>query len=438
DCPQRDERFGWTGDVHQNARADFYNFDALRYHEKWMRDHDDDQREDGTQSDAIPHAVSGPNPDPNWAKTRVIVPWHMYLHTGDERFLADRYEGMRDYVDFWHESTDAHIVPEEMAHYGDWLSVEDQRSDPSLFGTFAHYETTDRFARIAAVLGYDDDATAYRERADAIAEAFHDEFFDPEMDSYGTGTQTTYALPLSEGIVPDEHESAVVETFVEKIRSEDDEKLQTGFIGTRPLIYTLVDYGYAELAYSIVSQPEYPGWVYMVEQGATTMWEHWDSDDQVGSGMNSLNHRPWTLISEWFYRILAGIDVGEPGFEHVEITPTVVDDLEWAEAETKTVRGVVASRWERVETPGNGRENDGLTLEATIPGNSSATVEIPTLGGNAVRVREDGKTIWNNGNQTRPAHPGIESISRDGEKVVLEVGAGEYDFELEQLGTVDR
>jgi len=434
DCCQRDERFGWTGDVHQNARADLFNFDAFRYHEKWMRDHDDDQDPDGSQSDAIPHAVDWGHSDPNWAKTRVIIPWYLYLHTGDERVLADRYEGMRDYVDFWDRNAEEHVVPASMAHYGDWLAFEPPRSDPALFNTFAHYQTTELFAKMAGVLGHDEDAAMYRQRADAIADAFNEEFLDSATNSYGSGTQTTYALPLSVGIVPDDREQAVVESLVEKIRSEDDGKLQTGFIGTRPLLNTLVNHGYEELAYTIVSQPEQPGWVYMVRNGATTMWERWDSDAQIGSGMNSFNHRPWTLVSEWFYRHLAGIDAAEPGFERVEISPSVVEDLSWAEAETETVRGTVAVRWERTATPGSGRLRDGLSLESVIPGNATGTIRIPTLGGENVRVRESGKTIWNNGNRTRPDHAGIEAIDRDDDAVVVDVVSGEYSFELEQLG----
>ena len=433
DCCQRDERFGWTGDVHQNARADFYNFDAFRYHEKWMRDHDDDQDPNGSQSDAIPHAVDWGHSDPNWAKTRVITPWYMYLHTGDKRVLVDRYEGMRDYIDFWNNNAENHIVPASMAHYGDWLAFEPPRSDPALFNTFAHYQTTDIFAKMASSLDRND-ATKYRERADAIAAAFNDEFFDLETKSYGSGTQTTFALPLSVGIVPDEHEQMVVEKLVEKIQMEDGGKLQTGFIGTRPLLNTLVEHDYVDLAYNIVSQPEQPGWVYMVRNGATTMWERWDSDEQIGSGMNSFNHRPWTLISEWFYRKLAGIDAGEPGFRTVEIAPVIPDDLDWAEGSVDTVQGEVFSRWEHTGTPGKSRTRNGLTLETSIPGNTTGTVRIPTLGGEKVRIREDGKPIWNNGHRTGENHPGIESVEHDGDQVVVEVGSGDYEFELEQLG----
>jgi len=442
DCPNRDERFGWTGDVHQNVRADYYNFDPARFHEKWLDDIEDNQRPAGNITNTIPFARRRQDAeedpwweiaDPNWGKTYVLLPWRGYIHTGDKKILEEHYDGLQAYVDFWHDEAEGHIIPENMTKYGDWLSFEPQTSDPALFSTFAHYQTTDRFARIADALGYGDDAQKYRARADAIADAFHDEFFDPETNEYGTGTQATFVLPLFEGLVPDEREEAVVETLVEKIRTEDDGKLQTGFIATRPLIFTLVEHGYEELAYHVVSQPEQPGWVYMVEQGATTMWERWDSDERLGGFMNSMNHRPWTLISEWFYRTIVGIDAAEPGFEHVKIAPTVVGDLTWAGAQTETVKGTVSSRWELTETEERGSRE--MKLDVAIPGNATGTVEIPTLGNDKVRIREHGKTIWNNGNRTRPNHDGVEAVERTDDTITVEIVSGQYSFELEHLGS---
>lgn len=443
DCPQRDERLGWTGDAHMSIWSEVLNFDAVRFQEKWMDDHENNQFPQGSQSNTIPmvrraeDAENNPgwkDADPNWGKTRVVIPWRMYQYTGDERVLETHYDGMKQYVNYWDSQADGHVIPVDKTHYGDWLAFEPWRSDPSLFGTFAHYQTTDAFARIAEVLEKKNDAERYRARSDAIAGAFNDAYFDPGANQYGSGTQTTYALPLFMGIVPNEHEQAVVENLIEKIRTEDGGKLQTGFIGTRPLIFSLVEYGYENLAYHIVSQPEAPGWVYMARNGATTMWERWDSDEQIGSGMNSFNHRPWTLVSEWFYRKLAGIDTEEPGFRSVEIAPVIPDDLDWADGKTETVRGTVAARWERIETPGKSRTHDGLTLDATIPGNATGRVRVPTLGGEKVRVREGGTPIWNNGNRTRPNHPGVKRVERDGDAIVVTVDSGTYQFELEQLG----
>lgn len=420
DCPQRDERMGWTGDAHMAANADLYNYDVPRFYEKWMRDHADSQAESGAQADTVPWAYGGKPGDPNWGKTQVVIPWFTYRHTGDERLLETFYDDMKAYVDFWHRQANNHIIPGSYTLYGDWLAPEGPRIDPSLVATFAHYQTTEMVAKAAEVLGKTNDAKTYRKRTDAIAAAFNREFFDPKTNTYGSGAQKSFALPIYLDIVPDGHEGAVLKTFAEKIQTEDGGKLMTGFVATRPLIYGLADHGYEELAYHLVSQPEYPGWVYMAQNGATTMWERWNSDEGAPE-MNSYNHRPWTLVSEWFYERLAGINIGEAGFKHVTFAPMVVDDLEWADAAVETVRGEVASRWDRTD--------GGLEMTVTVPWNATATVRIPDLGDDSVQVIESNQTIWNG---TRAlSHPaGIESVRRTDDAVVVTVGSGEFRFRL--------
>ena len=427
DCPQRNERMGWTGDAHMTTPSQLFNFDSHLFFEKYMDDHDANQGPGGSQTDTIPNAYGSRPADPNWARTRVTIPWFLYLHSGDRRILSERYEGMKAYVDFWSRTAEDHIVPAEANHYGDWLAPDESEinNDLALLNTFAHYQTTDLLARIAETLGETADAEQYRSRANAIADAFNDEFFDSDAGTYGSGDQTTYALPLYAGIVPDAHEERVVEGLVERIETHDDGKIGTGFVGTRPLLFTLVEHGHVDLAYHLVSQPEEPGWVFMVRNGATTHWERWDAPD-YGPNLNSLNHRNWTLVSEWFYRILAGIDVVEPGFERMSISPHVVGNLDYAGGSVDTVRGKVHSRWERT--------NDGLRLDVSVPGNATALVRIPTLGEDRVRVREGGKNIWTNGHPTGRDRPGIDSVERNGDRIAVEVGSGEYRFELEQLG----
>ncbi|WP_254533316.1 alpha-L-rhamnosidase [Natrinema gelatinilyticum] len=407
DCPQRDERLGWTGDAHMTGRSSMYNFDAARFNEKWMRDHDDDQSPEGYQSDTIPSAVGDGDADPNWAKTRVTVAWYLYAHTGDEQVLRDRYKGLKAYVDYWRGEADGYIIPAHKQHYGDWLAFEDT-PDAALLNTFAYHQSTQLFARIADELDRDGDAATYHALADDIASAFNDAFFDERNAVYGSGSQTTYAVPLFAGIVPDKHEQRVADNLATKVKTEDDGKLQTGFIGTRPLLFSLVEYGHEKLAYHVVSQPEQPGWVYMVRNGATTMWERWDSDERIGSGMNSFNHRPWAEISEWFFRVLAGIDIESPGFEEIEIKPRLVDDLDWAEGSVETVRGEVASRWERSDR--------GVELSVTIPWNTTATVYVPAEYTDAVTENGDALTDAT----------GVTFDRMEDGYAVLSVGSGTY------------
>ena len=421
DNPQRDERMGWTGDAHMSVRSQLFNFDAYRMFAKYMDDHDANQSPEGTQTDTIPHAYGGRPADPNWARTRVTIPWFMYLHSGDTRVLSERYEGMKLYVDYWNRVAENHIVPAEANHYGDWLAPREPEinNDLALLNTFAHYQTTDFLAQIADVLGKTEDAQRYRDRARAIADAFNREFFDPRTNSYGSGDMTTYALPLYTGIVPDDREDEVAEGLVTTIWEEYDGKIGTGFVGTRPLLFTLVEHGYISTAYHIVSQPEEPGWVFIARNGATTQWERWDAPDYPPD-LNSLNHRNWTLISEWFYRVLAGINAAEPGFKRIDITPHVVEDLDHAGGEVETVRGTIASRWQRTK--------NGLRLSVSIPANSTASVAVPTDGTDPVRLTAGDATLWTDGAATKDLPAGIENVTRDGQRIDVQVTAGDYEF----------
>jgi len=438
DCPQRDERFGWTGDAHISTRALLFNFDSVRFDEKWTRDHDDAASPMGYVPDVIPDKKAERPADPTWSITRVMVPWYLYRHDGDERVLREHYEGMRAYLDYWHSVTEDGILGAEYGKYGDWLTFENADPDEprrglphDLFNTAFLYQVTDTFAKIGAVLGNDADAAAYRERAETVADAFDDEFFDREAGVYGPGTQASYSVPLFLGLVPDDDRERVAANLAGKVR-DDGGKLRSGFLGTRPLVHTLADHGYGELAYEVVSQPERPGWVYMVRNGATTMWERWNSDESVGSGMNSLNHSPFTHVSEFFYEVLAGIRVEDrPMTESVTVAPTLVDDLDWVEASVETRNGELAVAWERAEDggqTGGGGDGDEYDLSVTVPWNGSATVELPDAADAA--VTESGSVLSAAGGDPDDV-VGVRSVERTADDVVVEVGAGSYEFTVE-------
>lgn len=421
DCPQRDERFGWTGDAHISTRALLFNFDAVRFDEKWARDHDDAASEMGYVPDVIPNKVTESPADPTWSITRVMVPWYLYKHDGDIGILREQYEGMRAYIEYWHSVTEDGILPDEYGKFGDWLAFENtdgRRGLPhDLYNTAFLYQVTDTFAKIAGVLGNETDADAYRHRADVVANAFNDRFFDSDAGVYGPGTQSSYAVPLFLGMVPDGKIETVAENLAETVRA-DGGKLQTGFLGTRPLIHTLAAHGYEDLAYQIVRQPDRPGWVYMARNGATTMWERWNSNDSVGSGMNSLNHSPFTHVSEFFYEVIAGFKIGdEPVTERVTVAPALVDDLDWVKASVETPNGRLAVAWDR-----DGDQNYRLSTE--IPWNTSATIRLPDAAD--ASVSESGTTL--NGSTDEPL--GVHTITREDGDLVLDVGSGTYEFEV--------
>jgi alpha-L-rhamnosidase len=246
--------------------------------------------------------------------------------------------------------------------------------------------------------------------------------------AYEGRTQATYALPVFFGITPDEHADAVVANLVEKVRHTDDSKLRTGFLGTRPLLAVLSEYGYADLAYEVASDPAFPGWVYMRRQGATTVWERWDSDsdEHIGGRMNSLNHSPFACISEWFYEYLAGIDV-EFGADADDVTvaPSFVDGLSWAEGSVETPLGTVESRWEETES--------GHELAVTVPWNADARVSVP-VGDDTSTVSVDGSVVWEDGEPGRrgsDSPAGVDSVERNGDAIDVAVGSGSYEFTVE-------
>jgi alpha-L-rhamnosidase len=436
DNPQRSERMGWTGDAQVATAALLHNFDGIQFHEKWMDDHADEQarnNDHGYVSDTIPDGYGSAPADPTWSVTQVVVPWFVYQQYGDPSILRRHYEAMRAYVEYWHDQTEDGILPGSHTKWGDWLEFEEDankipalgnvsRGDAfGLYNTAYHYWTVDLLGRVAEILGNDADVVRYERLADEIAAAFNDHFFDSATGRYEPWTQTAQALPLYFGIVPDARADEVAANLARKVREEDGGTLQTGFLGTRPLILALAEYGHADVAFQIVSQPERPGWVYMVRQGATTIWERWDSDERVGSGMNSFNHSPYTLVSEWFYRALAGLEIAG---DDLTVSPATVADLEWAAGHIERPAGQLASRWNRTD--------NGVVLEVTVPWNETATVRLPETEDGAGTVREGDTVLWRNGRPTGERPRGVDAVSLDVDGVAVEVGSGNYRFEIER------
>jgi alpha-L-rhamnosidase len=423
---------GFTGDGHIAARALNYNFDTARFHGKWLRDHCDTQSRHGYVPSKCPHGRLPGVADPSWTVSLLAIPWHRYRFYGDEGVLRDHYESLRRYVEFWESEAVEDLLPDEHAGFGDWVALEHtegRRGKPTDFFTNAYYyRSVDLLGRIADALDIDAHAAHYAERAEAIAEAFNERYLDTSAAAYEGRTQATYALPVFFGITPDEHADAVVANLVEKVRHTDDSKLRTGFLGTRPLLAVLSEYGYADLAYEVASDPAFPGWVYMRRQGATTVWERWDSDsdEHIGGRMNSLNHSPFACISEWFYEYLAGIDV-EFGADADDVTvaPSFVDGLSWAEGSVETPLGTVESRWEETES--------GHELAVTVPWNAEARVSVP-VGDDTSTVSVDGGVVWEDGEPGRrgsDSPAGVDSVERSGDAVHVSVGSGSYEFTVE-------
>lgn len=430
------EKLGWTADALTTAETGMYNFDMPRFWRKWLRDIRDSQLDNGD----VPHVAPneglvfggwGGKNDPGWDAAYPMVAWWAYQYYGDERFLEEHYDGLKEYVRFVRDnSEDGRIVRTGL---GDWMTPNGDNLVP-IVNTAYYHRSAAIVAEAAETLGHDADKDAFSQLRDEIRTAFNDAFFDASRSTYQLESdrpyrQTANVLPLAFGLVPDGHEQAVADNLATNVVEEHDGHLDTGLHGVTYLLDVLSEYGHHDVAYTVANQTTHPSWGYWIKQGMTSLLEEWNLEAR------SRNHHFLGAIDEWFYQYLAGIrEPAEPGFEHVEIAPLPVGDLDQAEATTETVRGSITASWRRVETPGTSRTRDGLVLEAVVPGNTTATVRIPTLDGEKVRVRENGKTIWNNGSATRPNHSGVQRIDRDGDAVVAEVGSGEYRFELEHLG----
>jgi alpha-L-rhamnosidase len=413
DCPQRDERLGWMGDAQIFAPTANFNMHLDRYWTKWMFDIFDGQHESGWVHDVSPAIVVGGPSKPGWGDAAVIIPWITYRYFGNTRILDENYEGMKKWVDYMHSKSDNLIYVWNEGNgqwhgYGDWIAVEPTPSAP--IGTAYFSYTAKLLSEMAEVTGRTSDAAYYRDLSEKIAKAYQDKYWDKETLSYPGGTQTANLLPLAFGITPAELEGQVVKNLVENVK-EKDVHPTTGFLGTGYILPMLSKYGHHDLAYRMINQTTYPSWGYMVEKGATSIWELWNSDTERPEGMNSRNHFALGCVGEWMWNTLAGVNICDefPGFKRVIIRPEPVGDLKWVKAEYETNYGTIVVDWKVDGTT--------FTMDLTVPANTSALIEFPELKSGAV-ITEGGKDI---------AKGGVPGLSRDDNGNLIAL-AGTYRF----------
>jgi len=435
------EKNGWTGDALVTAEQGMYNFDMARFWRKWLRDCRDAQADASnnvSKKGNIPVIVPTSGwgyenwtPDPAWQSAFVLIPWWCYQYYGDERFLEENYEGMRQYLQYLQEYTDGGIIRDGL---GDWASPGNRGEPPEapdIVSTCYYYRDTRVMAQVAGILDRDEEEiTRYEAFAKEIRTELNAEYLDKDKQYYRSRKrqsdswldeyrQTDNAMPLAFGMVPAEYEEVVVENLVENVTETHDSHLNTGCHGTKFLLPVLTEYGYHDVAYTVATQTSYPSWGYWVENDMTALLEFWELDAR------SRSHHFLGTIDEWFYKYLAGIKLVEPGFAHVRIAPKPVADLNSAAACVDTVRGQIVAEWERA--------GNSFNLAVTVPGNTTATVKLPTFSSDAVTIREDGNVIWRSGDDLTSDHPGTTSATRDGDLISVEIGAGMFDFEVEQF-----
>lgn len=346
DCPQRDERLGWTGDAQVFIKTASFNFNVNKFFEKWLSDMKLEQHSDGMIECVVPKKFSG-NCSAAWSDAVTICPWQLYLTYGNTEILETMFEPMKKWVDYITQTTEKEYLWFGCkTHFGDWLELKCEYGEfkgetrDEVIASAFYACSTELVCKAGKVLGKD--VSEYCELYKNIVSAFKKEFKDDFR------TQTEHILTLYFRLTDNPH--AVAKSLVDMIKNDGD-KLQTGFVGTPYLLYVLSKFGYNELAYKLLLRKEYPSWLYPVTKGATTMWEHWDGIKPTGElwpdKMNSFNHYAYGCVADWMYTVAGGINTVEdaPGFKKLRYAPIPDDRIDWFKTEIKTAFGIISSHW---------------------------------------------------------------------------------------------
>ena len=421
DCPQRDERQGWLGDRSAECTGESYMFDISKLYNKWVTDINDAQLESGSLPDVAPSYWPFYSDNTTWPGTFLFASDMLYTQYGDLRTIETNYPAMQKWIAHMSQFLNNGIMPKDT--YGDWcVPPEDLRlintSDPSrltsaeYIGTAYFYFELKLMQKFALLLGKTDDAAEFSKTAETVKTAFNKKFTNSAEAKYSNNTCTANILALAFDLVPAENREKIVDNLLQKILSENDGHVGNGLIGGQWLMRTLSQSRHDDVAYKLATQNSYPSWGYMVEKGATTIWELWNGDTG-DPGMNSGNHV--MLLGDliiWYYENLAGIkaDPENPGFKHIIMRPSVSGELTSVNASFKSIYGTIKSDWIL--------ENGKFFWNITIPANTTATVFIPAAENSDVKE----------GNKKAAKSKGVKFIKWEANCAVFEVQSGNYNF----------
>lgn len=417
DCPQRDERAGWTGDAQVFMKTACFNMDSAAFYTKWLRDLcTDSQRDDGGFGDVAPHLSIVGFGNTGWSDAGPVCAWRMFEMYGDKRVLEEHYPALVRHMDFLAKTSKD--FTRGTGAFGDWLRLSGPQHS-EVIGTAYYAYTAQTMAGIAAALGKQEDAAKYHALHDRIRGVFSNAFIKPDgriLDGKGETGQTFYALAFGLDLVPQELRAQVSARFAESIAKENGH-IATGFLGTPFILFALQNAGHPELAYQLVLNKDYPGWLQQVLWGSTTMWERWDGwrPDKgfQDAGMNSFNHYWLGCVSEWLITQAAGIDTAGSAFQQIVIKPEIMKPgtgFDWVKSSYDSIRGTVSSAWKR--------SGDAIELEVTIPPNCKAVVHVPARSG--ADVTEGGKPA--------AEAEGVKFLRMENGRAVFEIGSGRYAF----------
>lgn len=428
DCPQRDERLGWMGDVQVIFPTLAYFRQSNAFLAKWMQDIWDSQHESGYVYDVNPKIVVGGPAKPGWGDAAVILPWQLYQFYGDKRLLEEAYPRMVRWVDYMnqHPTTQKNGLyhfetgtgDQTWYGYGDWVPVENSPAKP-IGGLYQYYSNT-LVAKIARILQKPQDAIKFEQIAKNTAQIYHKLYWDPSKKEYLGSTQAAHLLPLQLGITPPDYQQQVVDNLVENVKSHDNH-LTTGFLATPALLPWLTKTGHTELAYTVANQKTYPSWGYMIEKGATTLWELWNSDTEKPEGMNSRNHFAYGSIGEWFYQYLGGIQPIEssPGFQQFILRPYFPTDLTFVKTQYDSPYGKIQSNWEK--------KGKNLQWDMEIPANSSAQIYLPP----GSIVKEGSVILFQKKAVSKTLPKGMKGFKKTAQGFEVTLGSGTYTWTIQ-------
>ena len=416
DCPQRDERMGWLNDLTVRIEQALYNFDYSRFYAKFIDDVSDTQAPDGTITCVAPFRFGARPADPVSA-SYLLLAWKSYEFYGNRNIIADHYAGMKAWTDYLSSRTENGIV--NYSYYGDWSpptafavapeSAVSRDTPGRMISTGYLYYCASLISKMAGVLGNDTDRKAYDALAQRTAEAFNREYWNEQTGGYASNNQASNAFALYMGLVSEDRIPRVVKNLADDVHRQQDH-LTTGNLCTKYLMEMLTRYGEVDCAYRLATQTTYPSWGFMLENGATTLWERWEY--ATGDAMNSHNHPMMGSVDTWFYKYLLGIaaDSEHPGFDRFTLHPYLPEELQSAEGSLQTVKGVIRSAWKK--------QKNVLEWNVTVPANSMATLWIPTS--RPASVKEGGRSV----SRVASIRP-LQSVEG---YALYEVGSGDYRF----------
>ncbi|MGN6277800.1 MAG: family 78 glycoside hydrolase catalytic domain [Sphingomonas sp.] len=416
DCPQRDERMGWLGDAEIFWDTASFNMDVDAFTRKFMADVRAGQTKDGEFPDTAPFPTKGGG-TPGWADGGVILPWTVYHRYGDTRIIEQNWRAMMAWSAYVRRINPGYRwTGDRGLDYGDWLALDakepgDPTTPKDLIGTAFWAHTTDLMIEMGAAIGADDDVRKLRALSANIHAAFRKAYVRPD-GHVGNSSQTSQILALRFDLLPEALRRPAADVLAADIARRGG-KLSTGFLGTPHILDALADNGHAKTAIQLLLRKEFPSWGYMVSQGATTMWERWNSDTS-GTAMNSFNHYAFGAVVGFLYRRIAGISAAKPGFDEIAIRPLFQAPLDRAEGTYRSAKGTIRSNWRRVGAR-------GFLLDVDIPANAVATVHLPALRTSTLRE----------GHRDLTGRQDVRVISRSNDTVIVGIGSGQHRFAVD-------